>query len=238
MSRSIRVIGMGVGDPRQLTVEAIDALRSVDYLVVDAMDADAPLGVLLETSLAHHVGTVPPVVEVGGLETLDARAEAYEKVLLDRDGDVGFLVWGEPAFHDPTIRAVEAMLARGAVAAEWDVLPGISSVQVLAARHRIALQDVGTPLLVTTGALLHEARDAGAENILVVLSSTVDLEGFDDWDIWWAANLGTADERLVSGRVVEVAIDVLAARIDVRTRAGWVVDVYLLRKRPAFTAPS
>lgn len=240
MGRTIRVIGIGVGDPRQLTVQAIDALRSVDHLVVDVVDADAPLGGLRDTLLAHHLDPVPPVVEIdgAGLDSPDARADAYEQVMLERDGDIGFLVWGDPAFQDPTVRSIEIVLARGALEADWEVVPGISSLQVLAARHRVALHEVGQPVVVTTGAGLHEARDAGAESIVVMLSSTIDLEGFEDWDIWWGANLGTADERLVSGRVVEVAVDVLAARIDVRTQVGWIMDVYLLRKRPAFTAPS
>ena len=102
---------------------------------------------------------------------------------------------------------------------------------MLAARHRIVLHDIGQPILVTTGRRLHEAKESGADNILVMLNSTIDLEGFETWDIWWGANLGTADESLVSGRVVEVAVDVLTARIDVKTKVGWIMDVYLLRRR-------
>jgi precorrin-6A synthase len=252
MTRRIRIIGIGAGHRDQVTVEALDALRSVDYFVTADKGDDDPLLAARQALLAHHLDDVPPVVAVRDPERdrapvdygqavvdwHDARAEAYEKVLLDRDGDVGFLVWGDPAFYDSTIRVVEKVLARGAVQAEWDVVPGISSLQMLAARHRIVLHDIGQPIVVTTGRRLHEAREAGAENILVMLSSTIDLEGFDDWDIWWGANLGTDDERLVSGRVVEVAVDVLAARIDVRTQVGWIMDVYLLRKRPAFTEPS
>jgi precorrin-6A synthase len=153
-------------------------------------------------------------------------------VLLEHPGDVGFLVWGDPAFYDSTIRIVEKVLARGAVEADWDVIPGISSLQLLAARHRIVLHDIGQPILVTTGRRLQEAKDAGAENILVMLNSTIDLEGFETWDIWWGANLGTADEALVSGRVIEVAVDVLTTRIAVKSSVGWIMDVYLLRKRP------
>ncbi|MCW2789218.1 MAG: hypothetical protein JWQ91_3214 [Aeromicrobium sp.] len=251
MTRRIRVIGIGAGHPDQVTVEAIDALRSVDYFVTADKGDDDPLLAARHALLARHLDVVPPVVAVRDpqrdrapgdygqavVDWHDARAEAYERVLLEREGDVGFLVWGDPAFYDSTIRVVEKVLARGSVEAEWDVVPGISSLQLLAARHRIVLHDVGQPILVTTSRRLHEARDAGAENILVMLSSTLDLEGFEDWDIWWGANLGTPDERLVSGRAVEVAVDVLAARIDVKGRVGWIMDVYLLRKRPAFTPP-
>jgi precorrin-6A synthase len=251
VTRLIRVIGIGAGHPDQVTVEAIDALRSVDFFVTADKGDDDPLLAARHALLARHLDVVPRVVAVRDPERdrtpgdygrsvvdwHDARAEAYERVLLEHEGDVGFLVWGDPAFYDSTIRVVEKVLARGAVEAEWDVVPGISSLQMLAARHRIVLHDIGQPIVVTTGRRLHEARDAGADNILVMLSSTLDFEGFEDWDIWWGANLGTADERLVSGRVVEVAVDVLAARIDVKARVGWIMDAYLLRKRAALTPP-
>jgi precorrin-6A synthase len=232
-----------------VTVEAIEALRSVDFFVTADKPrkdrADDPLLAAREALLARHLDVVPPVVAVRDPERdrspddydqavvdwHDARAAAYEQVLLENEGDVGFLVWGDPAFYDSTIRIVEKVLARRKVEAEWDVIPGISSLQMLAARHRIVLHDIGQPILVTTGRRLLEAKESGADNILVMLNSTIDLEGFEDWHIWWGANLGTADERLVSGHIVEVAVEVLTARIDVKTKVGWIMDVYLLRRR-------
>jgi precorrin-6A synthase len=124
---------------------------------------------------------------------------------------------------------VQKVLARGAVDAEWDVVPGISSLQMLAARHRIVLHEVGQPIVVTTGRRLREAVASGADNILVMLNARLDLDGLDDWHIWWGANLGTDDEWLVSGRVADVADQLLAARAEVKAEAGWVMDVYLLR---------
>jgi precorrin-6A synthase len=246
MTRRIRVIGIGSGHPDQVTVEAVEALRSVDWFITADKSGQGGDQLLAarEALLARHLEVVPPIVAVRDPERdrspgdygqavvdwHDARADVYEEALLERDGDVGFLVWGDPAFYDSTIRIVEKVLARGNVEADWDVIPGISSLQMLAARHRIVLHDIGQPILVTTGRRLVEARESGAENILVMLSSTIDLDGFDGWHIWWGANLGTADERLVSGPVLEVAVDVLTTRIEVKTRVGWIMDVYLLRK--------
>ena len=56
------------------------------------------------------------------------------------------------------------------------------------------------------------------------------LDGLDDWQIWWGANLGTASEELVAGRVGDVLADVDAARVRARAAAGWVMDVFLLRR--------
>lgn len=170
----------------------------------------------------------------------EARADAYEQALGDQDGDVALLVWGDPAFYDSTIRVVEKVLERGNLAFEWDVIPGISALQLLAARHRIVMHEVGQPILVTTGRRLREAVEAGAANpstglrtsVLVMLTARFDVTGLDDWQIWWGANLGTESEVLVAGRVADVTGEITARRAHVKEASGWVMDVYLLRAPP------
>jgi precorrin-6A synthase len=159
----------------------------------------------------------------------EARADAYEQVLADQDGDVALLVWGDPAFYDSTIRVVEKVLERGNLTFAWDVVPGISALQLLAARHRIVLHEVGQPILVTTGRRLREAVEAGADNVLVMLTATFDVAGLDDWHIWWGANLGTDSEALIAGGVADVASEITEARVRVKEASGWIMDVYLLR---------
>jgi precorrin-6A synthase len=138
-------------------------------------------------------------------------------------------VWGDPAFYDSTIRVVEKVLERGNLTFAWDVVPGISALQLLAARHRIVLHEVGQPILVTTGRRLREAVEAGADNVLVMLTATFDVTGLDDWHIWWGANLGTDSEALIAGGVADVAGEITAARTRVKEASGWVMDAYLLR---------
>ena len=41
-----------------------------------------------------------------------------------------------------------------------------------------------------------------------------------DWQIWWGANLGTADEALVAGRVADVVGEIERARRTTREIAG------------------
>jgi|SRR5215207_411264 len=249
--RRIRVIGIGPGDPEQVTLEAITAMRSVDWFLVADKGDDDPLLAAREALLTRHVGSDARVVAVRDPERdradpsdyrsavtdwHEARAEAYERALLDNAGDVGFLVWGDPAFYDSTIRIVERVLDDGAVEAEWDVIPGVSSLQLLAARHRIVLHEIGQPILVTTGRKLREAVDGGADNILVMLNARLDqlrspsLSKGDRWQIWWGANLGTSEERLVSGKVADVLDEILAERNAAKQASGWVMDAYLLRR--------
>jgi precorrin-6A synthase len=251
--RRIRVIGIGSGGLDQVTVEAVRAMNDVDYfLVTDKMRKDGsadPLVAARTELLARHLGHKPTFVvvddpdrdrqpadyEAAVSDWHEARADAWEKALLENHGDAGFLVWGDPAFYDSTIRVIERVLERGTVQAELDVLPGISSLQVLAARHRIVLHDVGQPVLITTGRRLREAVEAGQDNLVVMLNRSLEpLDDLGDWQIWWGTNLSTPDEKLVAGRVADVLPAIEAARGAVKESAGWVMDVYLLR-RPAAT---
>jgi precorrin-6A synthase len=248
--RRIRVIGIGSGGLDQLTVEAVRAMNEVAFFVVtDKVKRDGspdPLVLARAELLARHVDHEPQIVsiidperdrqpadyEAAVSDWHEARADAWEKALLENDGDAGFLVWGDPAFYDSTIRVLERVLERGTVEAEIDVVPGISSLQVLAAKHRMVLHDVGQPVHITTGRRLREAIDTGQDNLVVMLNRSVEpLASLGDWQIWWGANLGTPHEQLVAGRVADVLTAIESAREAIKQNAGWVMDVYVLRRR-------
>ena len=253
-TRRIVLIGVGPGDPDQVTLEAVRAMRSVAFFVVSDKSPRGgmpdPLVNARERLLDRHLDASPVVVRVEDPERErrpdrtasvaayaavvdswhEARAEAFEAALLEHEGDAGFLVWGDPAFYDSTIRVVGRVLERGNVEAGVEVIPGISSLQLLAARHAIVLHEVGQALHVTTGRRLREAVEAGQDNLVVMLNAQLDLAGLEDWSIWWGANLGTPSERLVAGRVGDVLAQVDAAREQARADAGWVMDVFCLRR--------
>ncbi len=254
MTKRVRVIGVGPGDPDQVTIEAVQALREVAYFVVTDKSGRGgmpdPLVNARERLLDRHLDAPAVIVRVDDPERerrpdrtatqaeYDAavarwheeRQAAYEEALLSHDGDAGFLVWGDPAFYDSTIRILQSLQERGRLDLVLDVVPGISSIQLLAARHQIVLHEVGQALHVTSGRRLHEALAQGQDNIVVMLNRVIELDSVDDWSIWWGANLGTATEELVSGRVGDVLGDIDVARERVRAAAGWVMDIFLLRR--------
>ena len=112
-----------------------------------------------------------------------ARSELYEATIRAELGEAecgGMLVWGDPALYDSTLAAIEEIVARGELELDYEVIPGISSVQALAARHRIALNRIGRPFVVTTGRRLAEGlleREIKAEDDTRLTSLSVEELG-------------------------------------------------------------
>ena len=125
---------------------------------------------------------------------------------------------------------LDEVAARGNVAFELDVIPGISCIAALTARHRIALNRVGRPVQITTGRRLAEGFPADADDVVVMLDADCAFRRVDpEAEIYWGAYLGTDDEILIAGRLAEVADEIVRVRAEARERKGWIMDTYLLR---------
>lgn len=248
---TVTLIGIGMGAPAQLTAEALAALHRADaFLVVEKGPAD-PLAQARRALLDHCGVTDTPVLVVAdpsrdrtpartsstsGYEQAvtdwhAARVAAFESAMRAVTGELGLLVWGDPAFYDSTIRIVDAVRDRFTGGFDTVVVPGISAVSLLAARHRIVLHEIGQPIHITTGRRLAEAVAAGQDNIVVMLDGDLACRAIDgDWQIWWGANIGTDHEILVAGVLAEHIAEIERLRAEVRRSAGWVMDTYLLRQ--------
>jgi precorrin-6A synthase len=167
-------------------------------------------------------------------EWRSARAAVWERAIADElaDGGCGaFLVWGDPALYDGTLAVLDEILGRGAVAFDHTVIPGISSPQALAARHRVPFNRVAGAVQITTGRRLAEGLPEDADDVVVMLDADCAFARFPELDIYWGAYVGTQDELLVAGRVGDVADEIRRLRSEARERKGWVMDTYLLRRR-------
>ncbi len=248
------MIGIGAGDPDYLTLQAVKALGRADvFLVVDKGREKRDLTDLRQLLLERHAPQPHRIVEVRDPErdrqaapsayegAVDdwrrRRAGLYEGALRDElaDGETGaFLVWGDPSLYDSTLAALEEVRRRGTVEFTHEVIPGISAVSALAARHGTALNQVGRPVQITTGRRLAEGAPEDVDDLVVMLDAHQTFTGLDpeeDWHIHWGAYLGTEDELLVSGPVREVAPEIERTRAEARARKGWIMDTYLLRRR-------
>jgi precorrin-6A synthase len=247
--RRVYVIGIGAGDPEHLTLQAVAAMNRVDvFFTIDKGGSTADLAALRTELLArrvsrpHRVVTAPevprdrdPAAYVATATQWQARRRALYAQMLDElaDGETGgFLVWGDPALYDGTLNLLHDLSADGTL--EIVSIPGISSVAALAAAHRLVLNRVGSPVLITTGRrLAEEGMSREVDDVVVMLDGRTAFAALPDTDldIYWGAFLGAPDEILVSGDLHVVRDEICARRAEARARKGWIMDTYLLRRR-------
>jgi precorrin-6A synthase len=248
----LSIIGIGPGDAEYVTVQAIKALNCVDvFFVVDKGSEKDDL-VQLRREICDRYIDNPSyrMVEIADPErdrrpadyqaTVRAwrqqRADRYEQAIRDNLGENehgAFLVWGDPSLYDSTIQIVEEIVRRGNVDLEYEVIPGISSVQALAAKHKITLNRVGEAIQITTGRRLAAGLPADAENVVVMLDAGCTFKEVAEpgLEIYWGAYVSAEDEILRSGDVLEVQDEIERVRAEARRRKGWIMDAYLLRRK-------
>ena len=258
--RTVHVIGIGVGDPDYVTTQAIRALNDTQvFFAMDKGEAKSDL-VALRREICRRFITNPgyrfvelpdppraavpnppvasllPAVADYTQAVADwhaARARLWANAIeaeLDSDGVGAFLAWGDPSLYDSTLRILDEVVRH--VDLRYDVIPGITAVQALTARHRIPLNDVGEPVLITTGRQLRgllRAEGLTGSAVVMLDGDCAFLDCPPQTRIWWGAYLGSADELLMAGTVGGVGERLAALRVDARGRHGWIMDVYLLR---------
>lgn len=252
--RKVLIIGIGAGNPDYITVQAINALNRVDvFFVIDKGTEKDDLRRLrrdicdryIKDRSYRTVEIADPTRDRGSPcyeESVQAwhaqRLSAYEQALMHElgEGECGaFLVWGDPSLYDSTLRIIDQIAARGVVAFEHEVIPGITSVQALAARHKIALNRIGAPIEITTGRRLVQGLPANVDDIVVMLDGDCAFKGVAERnvEIYWGAYLGTDDEILISGKLQDCGPEIERVRREARARKGWIMDTYLLRRTGA-----
>ena len=195
--RTATLVAMGPGGPGALTAAARDALmRATCATGASRLLDDAAARGLLPQGCARHAAVRPP--EIAGI--LAAEGGEHPCVLLS--GDTGF--------YSGARRLVAELGGRG-----WqvEVLPGVSSMQVLAARLRRPWQDwqlvsahgmdcnpvaavgVGRPAFFLTGGACTPAT----------LCAELVAAGLGFLPVVAAQNLTYPDERLVEGTAADLA---------------------------------
>jgi precorrin-6A synthase len=253
--RELLVIGMGPGHPDQITVQAVKALNRVDvFFRIDKGDARSGLNAARDEILRRHVtrggyrvvdipepprDRSPSLTADGYREAVGgwhaARAELIAAAVgteLADEGVGAFLVWGDPSVYDSMLRILGRVLALGTVAFTWSVIPGVTSVQALAAAHRTPLNRTGEPIHITPARRLGDGLPDGLDSAVVMLDRGFTAAGFGEpgLSVFWGAYLSTADEVLIAGPLSEVANEIIATRTALRERHGWIMDTYLVRR--------
>lgn len=251
--RRLLLIGIGAGDPDYVTVQAVRALNAFDVLFVVTKAAATDELVDLRRGVVHAHRTV------GGYRTVELadpprpwreaddyqaavarwreqRTAQWEDALAEHlaDGQTGaFLVWGDPSLYESTLAVVDEIAARGRVTFEHEVIPGVSAVHALTARHRIPLNRVGRAVQITPARLIAGGMPEEVDDVVVMLDAHATFASIDGdgIDIFWGAYLGTDDELLRAGPLADVGPEIAALRVEAKARKGWIFDTYLLRRR-------
>ncbi|MGI9124293.1 MAG: precorrin-6A synthase (deacetylating), partial [Mycobacterium sp.] len=183
MMRTIHVIGIGVGDPDYVTTQAIRALNDTQvFFAMDKGEAKSDLVALRREICRRFIDDQdyrfvelpdPPRTPDGDYNDSvanwhAARAALWANAIESEIGPGGvgaFLAWGDPSLYDSTLRILDQVAEH--VDLQYDVIPGITAVQALTARHRIPLNDVGEPVLITTGRQLREHGLSGSAVVML-----------------------------------------------------------------------
>lgn len=254
----LQLIGIGTGDPEHLTLQAIRVLNSADLVLIPHKGANkADLAALRHTLCAQHLRRPVPVVGfdlpvrdastdsyLGGVQDWhDAIAATWGQLIKQhrpQGGRVALLIWGDPALYDSSLRIAERLRAAG-LTLQVQVVPGLSSLQLLTAVHAMPLNTLGAPVLITTGRHLRaHGWPAGVDTVVVMLDGGCAFQTLapDGLSIYWAAYLGMPQQMALAGPLASTGPVIVQARAAARAAHGWLMDIYLLRRQPDGVSPA
>lgn len=245
---ALSLIGIGCGDPAQLTLAAIRAINAADLVLIPRKGTAKSDLAELRRTICEQVLTNDrtriaefdvPVRDAdhedyrrGVDEWHDAVASTWSSAIasqLGRQGRVALLIWGDPSLYDSSLRIARRLEPMPII----DVVPGVTSIQALCAAHALPLNDIGEPFLVTTGRRLRERGwPSGTDIVVVMLDGGAAFQSLDPsgLHIWWGAYLGMSEEIIMSGALAEAGPNIAAARQEARARHGWIMDSYILKR--------
>ena len=248
MSLQLTLIGIGTGNPDHLTLQAIRAINRQDLILIPQKgEGKADLAALRRTICdevltnleTRIVGFDLPVRDEATVDYRrrvddwhDAIAKAWQGAMVQhpKAQNVALLVWGDPSLYDSTLR----IAARLDPAARLEVIPGITSLHALTAAHGIPVNDIGAPFVVTTGRRLRdEGWPQGVDTAVVMLDAGGAFAALDPAgiEIWWGAYVGMPEQIICAGKLADVSAKIIALRAEARARHGWIMDIYILRRK-------
>ena len=246
----LSLIGIGTGNPDHLTRAAEAAMRAADLVLLPRKRAETTDLLDLRRSLCTTI--LPPGAAIAEFDLPERDADAPYRAAVDQwhdriahawvaqiashlpdGGKLALLVWGDPSLYDSSLRIAERVSA-GGLPIRLSVVPGITSLQALTAAHTIPLNEIGAPVLVTTGRrLLDGGWPEGVDTVAVMLDGRCAFAAIDPTGlhIWWGAYLGMKQQALAAGPLADMSGPIRARRAALRAEHGWIMDTYLLRRR-------
>lgn len=242
--KTLLLIGIGTGNPDHLTGQARKAIAGADLILIPDKGAGKSDLADLRTQIVADIRPLDDTVRSfempvrdPDLPYLDAVERWHDEIArrwanaAGNAGKVALLVWGDPSLYDSTLRIAERLLPKPQI----EVIAGLTSLQLLTAAHAIPLNTLAAPVTITTGRQLRDhGWPEGAETLAVMLDGACAFQGLDPeaFEIWWGAYVGMPEEVLIAGTLSQVCAQIIQTRASQRDRHGWIMDIYLLRRKP------
>ncbi len=189
MKRTIRIVGIGMGNPDTMTVEAQKAIENADALI----GASRMLEPFLQLGKPCFAAILPEEIC-----RIASEHPEFEKISILMSGDVGFF--------SGTKKLIPKLDG-------WDVrlIPGISSLVYFCARLGVSWDDVrwvsahgrAEPILPTVRTCRKTFLLTGGDRPVQALCRELTDAGLGDLMVYTGENLSYPDEQILSGTAAE-----------------------------------
>jgi len=239
--KKIYLIGIGPGEPKYLTVQAIETIKRLKTFLIPVKkgnkkelteirkkiieycrdDRDFKL---LELDFPERKKSHP--YEASVRQWRDKKVETILNLLQYID-EAGLLIWGDPSLYDGHIDIMKDIQRH--IPLEIEVIPGVSSISVLSAKHKVSLNRIGGSVIITTPRGLRKMKEF-SHNTVVLLDNYETFRLFKEKNlkIYWGAYLGTEKEVLFSGQLKKCFEQLTEIRKQLKEKNGWIMETYLL----------
>lgn len=243
MIEKIYLIGMGPGDIKYLTLEAIEVIRKLKLFLIPAKTGKKEVLSLKRKEIIAQIKNkedfyfleipFPERKKTGAYEEevrrwRESKAQVLKEVLQrETEKEAGFLVWGDPSLYDGHIEIFKKLQKE--LNFSLEVIPGISAFQILSAKHQISLTEIAGTLTFTTPRGLKRLKSID-HHVVVFLDNYESYKNFafSGLKIYWGANLGSSEEVLLAGNLREVLSKLITLRRNLRKEKGFIMETYLL----------
>jgi len=245
VEKRVYIVGIGPGDPKYLTLEAVEIIKRLKtFILPEKKGKKEELTLVREEIIKFCKGEDRdyrviriefPERRKGGAykdevkKWRDAKVKMLVSALEDAE-EACFLVIGDPSLYDGHIEIFKKV--KEYIPLKIEIIPGISALSLLSAKHSISLTKIAESLLITTPRGLRKLKHISM-NTLVFLDNYETFKLFKEdknLKIYWGAYLGSDKEVLHSGNLSQCWQDIVNLRRKLREENGYIMEIYLLTK--------
>ncbi|MFN3406405.1 MAG: precorrin-6A synthase (deacetylating) [Caldimicrobium sp.] len=249
MIKRLYLIGIGPGDYKYLTVEAKELIEKLSLFFVPEKGGTKEDLTKMRLELLkrikgernnYKVIFLPFPERERGLNYREKvklwrkeKAKILKNFLLETEGkEAGFLILGDPALYDGHIEIMKEIEKE--IPLEWEVIPGLSSFQVLTAKSKLSLTEVATQVTFHTPRTLRKLEKID-HPVVVFLDNYETFKKFKDSEsdlqMIWGAYVGTPYEIIKKGPLKELVDEILSIRQELKIKKGYIMEVYILKSK-------